>query len=100
MHPFSFRGANGKFKPQTDSLLLADVLLLLHPIQIEEVDPVFQIGGLRTDFQSQVQVFPSWVSPRPAITIEQLLFFFVTVHDNCWILQMIIGVESMFVFCL
>ena len=33
-------------KPQADSLLFAAVLLLLQPIQIEEVDPVFQIGGL------------------------------------------------------
>ena len=33
--------------PQTGSLLFAAVLLLLlQPIQIEEVDPVFQIGGL------------------------------------------------------
>ena len=35
------------FKTQADSLLFAAVLLLLlQPIQIEEVDPVFQIGGL------------------------------------------------------
>ena len=34
-------------KPQAESLLFAAVLLLLQPIQIEEVDPVFQIGGLR-----------------------------------------------------
>ena len=33
-------------KPQADSMLFAAVLLLLQPIQIEEVDPVFQIGGL------------------------------------------------------
>ena len=33
-------------KPQVDSLLFAAMLLLLQPIQIEEVDPVFQIGGL------------------------------------------------------
>ena len=32
--------------PQADSLLFAAVLLLLQPLQIEEVDPVFQIGGL------------------------------------------------------
>ena len=32
--------------PQVDSLLFAAVLLLLLPIQIEEVEPVFQIGGL------------------------------------------------------
>ena len=30
--------------PQADSLQFAAVLLLLQPIQIEEVDPVFQIG--------------------------------------------------------
>ena len=30
--------------PQADSLLFAAVLLLLQPIQVEEVDPVFQIG--------------------------------------------------------
>ena len=34
----------------SDSLLFADVLFLLQPIQIEEVDPVFQIGGLRVRF--------------------------------------------------
>ena len=34
--------------PQVDSLLFAAVLLLLQPIQKEEVDPVFQIGGLST----------------------------------------------------
>ena len=34
--------------PEADSLLFADVLLLLQPIQIEEVDQIFQIGGLRT----------------------------------------------------
>ena len=33
-------------KPQADSLLFAAVLLLLQPIQIDEVDPVSQIGGL------------------------------------------------------
>ena len=33
--------------PKAGSLLFAAVLLLLQPIQIEEVDPVFQIGGLR-----------------------------------------------------
>ena len=32
--------------PQADSLLFAAVLLLLQPIQIEEVDPAFQMGGL------------------------------------------------------
>ena len=32
--------------PQADSLLFAAVLLLLQPIQIEGVDPVFQLGGL------------------------------------------------------
>ena len=32
--------------PQADSLLFAAMLLLLQPIQIEEVNPVFQIGGL------------------------------------------------------
>ena len=32
--------------PQANSLLLATVLLLLQPIQIEEVNLVFQIGGL------------------------------------------------------
>ena len=37
----------GVLNPQADSLLFAAVLLLLQPIQIEEVDPVFQIGGLR-----------------------------------------------------
>ena len=31
--------------PKADSVLFAVVLLLLQPIQIEEVDPVFQIGG-------------------------------------------------------
>ena len=31
-------------QPQADSLLFVAVLLLLQPIQIEEVDPVFQIG--------------------------------------------------------
>ena len=34
-------------KPQANSLLFAAVLLLLQPIQIEEVDLVFQIGGLK-----------------------------------------------------
>ena len=38
------RGAS--LKPQAGSLLFAAVLLLLQPLQIEEVDPVFQIGGL------------------------------------------------------
>ena len=33
--------------PHSNSLLFAAVLLLLQPIQIEEVNPVFQIGGLR-----------------------------------------------------
>ena len=33
--------------PQAESLLFAAVLLLLQPIQIEEVDPDFQIGGLK-----------------------------------------------------
>ena len=32
---------------QADSLLFVAVLLLLQPIQIEVIDPVFQIGGLR-----------------------------------------------------
>ena len=32
--------------PQPDSLQFAAVLLLLQPIQIEEVDPVFQTGDL------------------------------------------------------
>ena len=32
-------------KPQAESLLFAAVLLLLQPLQIEEVDLVFQIGG-------------------------------------------------------
>ena len=36
--------------PQAGSLLFAAVLLLLQPIQIEEVDPVFQIGGLNMAF--------------------------------------------------
>ena len=35
-----------ELKPQADSPLFAAVLLLQH-IQIEEVDPVFQFGGLR-----------------------------------------------------
>ena len=35
-------------KSQADSLLFVAVLLLLQPIQIEEVDPVFQMGGLNT----------------------------------------------------
>ena len=34
-----------QLNPQADSLLFAAVLLL-QPVQIEEVDPVFQIGGL------------------------------------------------------
>ena len=42
------RGNFKLLKPQADSLLFAAVLLLLQPIPIEEVDPVFQIGGLRT----------------------------------------------------
>ena len=33
-------------KPRAGSLLCAAVLLLMQPIQIEEVDPVFQIGCL------------------------------------------------------
>ena len=33
--------------PKADSLLFAAVLLLLQPIQIEEVNPVFQTGGLK-----------------------------------------------------
>ena len=38
---------NIMLKPQAESLLFAAVLLLLQPIQIEEVNLVFQIGGLR-----------------------------------------------------
>ena len=34
--------------PQADSLLFAAMLLLLQPIQIEEVDPIFQIGGFES----------------------------------------------------
>ena len=38
-------------KPQAESLLFAAVLLLLHPIQIEEVDRVLQSVGLnKNDF--------------------------------------------------
>ena len=33
--------------PQVESLLFAAVLVFLQPIQIEEVNPGFQIGGLR-----------------------------------------------------
>ena len=39
-------------KPQADSLLFAAGLLLVQPIQIEEVDLVFQIGGLKMCFGS------------------------------------------------
>ena len=37
---------NISLKPQAAILLFAAVLLLLQPMQIEEVDPVFQIGGI------------------------------------------------------
>ena len=37
----------GYLNPHSDSLLFAAALLLLQPIQIQEVDPVFQIGGLK-----------------------------------------------------
>ena len=41
-----FSGPHFTLKPQAHSLLFAAMLLCLQPIQIEEVDLVFQIGGL------------------------------------------------------
>ena len=38
------------FKPQAESLLFAAVLLLLQPIEIEEVDRVLQSVGLSKSF--------------------------------------------------
>ena len=42
----TFKLSKPMLKPQTDSLLFAAVLLLLQPIQIEEVDPVFQATSM------------------------------------------------------
>ena len=42
--------------PQADSLLFAAALLLLQPIQIEEADPVFQIGGLNSKLAIHEQI--------------------------------------------
>ena len=58
--------------PQAHSLLFAAVLLLLQPIQIEEVDPVFQIGGLRevqqnTEMKEGPSSIVNWQTPNSEV---------------------------------
>ena len=62
--------------PQGNSLLFAAVLLLLQPIQIEEVDPVFQIGGL------SIQVDPFASKPMKEYHAEAELKLLDHNHSN------------------
>ena len=56
-------------KPQAESLLFAAVLLLMQPIQIEEVDRVFQIGGLRVNVQ-RTHYRHTFITLHPSLKVQ------------------------------